>query len=449
VNIIKKVTKYFIVLLIFIILIYSKLGYSKKKQTILINDYEIEKFINELIYPIVNSSNLNLKEPYFLLTLDKTPNAYTNETEQLFINTGLITFIKNPESLIGVIAHEIAHITARHVSKRRSNIDKKKEWFEISNVLSLSAAVLAKNSDIFLGSNLASSQLIKTNISQYSKNQEREADKIAIEYLERAQITTSGLLDLLESLQIANEKKGIKADKFNNLTHPFKSERIAYIKKFRRNLKHNSSFYNKKIHERFRFIKAKIIGYTYELEDVKSIYSKNNSVEKKYALSIAYARNGFINKSIENINDLIIKFPNNPYFYETKGEILLNFGYVSESNQFFKKSLNIDESNDYIRLKLIKNLSKNIKNEDDAEKIMIQISKFKLDIWKNNEILNLQLKISEYLNQEDLFYESLAYIEIKKGNLDLAKKYFEYVIEITDNRERAESSKKNLDLLNK
>ena len=259
-NIIKKVTKYFIVLLIFIILIYSKLGYSKKKQTILINDYEIEKFINELIYPIVNSSNLNLKEPYFLLTLDKTPNAYTNETEQLFINTGLITFIKNPESLIGVIAHEIAHITARHVSKRRSNIDKKKEWFEISNVLSLSAAVLAKNSDIFLGSNLASSQLIKTNISQYSKNQEREADKIAIEYLERAQITTSGVLDLLESLQIANEKKGIKADKFNNLTHPFKSERIAYIKKFRRNLKHNSSFYNKKIHERFRFIKAKIIG---------------------------------------------------------------------------------------------------------------------------------------------------------------------------------------------
>ena len=92
-----------------------------------------------------------------------------------------------------------------------------------------------------------------------------------------------------------------------------------------------------KLQKKYKFIQAKISGYTLSLEDNQLKYNKNLDDNGKYALSISYARKGYMRESLKFINEIIKKYPENPFFYETKGEILLNFGYSYEAIKFFKK----------------------------------------------------------------------------------------------------------------
>ena len=62
----------------------------------------------------------------------------------------------------------------------------------------------------------------------------------------------------------------------------------------------------------------------------------------------------------------------------------------------------------------------NIKNKNDAKKIVEEFSLIKLDISSNNKILNLIVNVYEYLDEKDLMFLHLAMIEINKKNNDLA-----------------------------
>ena len=147
---------------------------------------------------------------------------------------------------------------------------------------------------------------------------------------------------------------------------------------------------------------------------------------------------------MDNINKLINLYPENPYFYETKGDILLSFGYSEEAYKFFEKSLSLDNNNDYARIHVIEYLLNKIDNKQDAIQIFDKILSFKLDIWKNNRILNVQAKICEILDREDYFYQTLAFIEINKGNNELGIKYLEYVINITEDESTKILAKKTI-----
>ena len=95
----------------------------------LVNDYEIEKLLNELINPIIKISNVEIKKPYFYLVLNPIPNGFVDKSNKVFITTGLITEINKPEALVGVLAHEIAHLKAGHLKKRDEQIESSKNLF--------------------------------------------------------------------------------------------------------------------------------------------------------------------------------------------------------------------------------------------------------------------------------------------------------------------------------
>ena len=156
------------------------------------------------------------------------------------------------------------------------------------------------------------------------------------------------------------------------------------------NSNHNNSYFNKEIQDCYKFIKAKTDGYTLDLEKIKLKYKDISHPAKKYALAISYAREGYINESIMLINELLIKYPNNEFFYETKGELLLSFGYSNEAYKFFNKSLNINNNNDYLRMKIIENLYYNMKDKNDALTIIENFNLIKMGIDNNNKMLQIK-----------------------------------------------------------
>ena len=158
----------------------------------------------------------------------------------------------------------------------------------------------------------------------------------------------------------------------------------------------------------------------------RALYKGFDTNDKKYALSISYAREGYMQESLELINHLIITYRDNPFFYETKGEILLNFGYSNESIKFFEKSLSLDNSNDYLRTKLITLLFNELKNDNkNGNRIIEEYELLKIN-KNNNKLLNILSKTYEFLNTISYQYYYKSMIEKNNGNKELAIEYLNY-----------------------
>src|SRR5690606_1566950 len=109
-------------------------------------------------------------------------NAFALPNGHLVINSQLIIDAKNQDEVLGVIAHELAHIHLNHINKKLA------KEFGIAIVVN---AIAGNNSEVLA----EISQTIASNA--FSRQDEREADLEAITYLERAQISPKALADFL------------------------------------------------------------------------------------------------------------------------------------------------------------------------------------------------------------------------------------------------------------
>ncbi len=407
------------ILFVFFVLFFSKISLAN-----IVLDHEIEKFLKEIIKPIITLSHSNFEESDLVIILEKTPNAFVNRDKKIVLTTGLLTFADRSEEILGILAHEIGHLDANHIDMRIEKLDNHKSISELSKIISLSTSLITNNPDFFIGTNIAYDEIAKNNISNFSKDQEREADIIALKYLEKTQISSNGLKNFLQRLVIFNENLGIKEGDLTVYTHPYNKERIENIIKFQKKSKYNNYYFSDQTNLRFKFVKAKINGYTLNIENNKLIYKNLDNDEKKYALSISYAKGGFIKESLNLINYLIIKYPENSFFYETKGEILLNYGYSNEATRFFEKSLTLDNENEYLRIKLIFQLYNKLEKIDDAKKILVEFKKLKNK--NNNNLLNLISNTYDFMDNISEKFYYLALIEKNKKNYILSYDYLEY-----------------------
>ncbi len=420
----KKVGGANLIIKIKILFVFFLLFFSKISLANIVLDHEIEKFLKEIIKPIITLSYSNFEESDLVIILEKTPNAFVNRDKKIVLTTGLLTFADRPEEILGILAHEIGHLDANHIDMRIEKLDNHKSISELSKIISLSTSLITNNPDFFIGTNIAYDEIAKNNISNFSKDQEREADIIALKYLEKTQISSNGLKNFLQRLVIFNENLGIKEGDLTVYTHPYNKERIENIIKFQKKSKYNNYYFSDQTNLRFKFVKAKINGYTLNIENNKLIYKNLDNDEKKYALSIGYAKGGFIKESLNLINDLIIKYPENSFFYETKGEILLNYGYSNEATRFFEKSLTLDNKNEYLRIKLIFQLYNKLEKIDDAKKILVEFKKLKNK--NNNNLLNLISNTYDFMDDISEKFYYLALIEKNKKNYILSYDYLEY-----------------------
>src|SRR5262249_12053399 len=133
-----------------------------------------------------------------------------------YVNTGLILTADNEAELAGVMAHEIAHVAARHATK---NITKKQIWDMASIPL------------IFVGGpagmavRQVTSLAVPMSFMKFSRDAEREADLLGMEYQYAAGYDPQAFIDFFEKLQVKDKhKSNFLAKAF--ATHPMTDDRI-------------------------------------------------------------------------------------------------------------------------------------------------------------------------------------------------------------------------------
>ena len=170
-------------------------------------------------------SQTQLGQPIGLVIIkDPQINAFAVPGGLFALNTGLITSAKNLDEIAGVMAHEIAHVAQRHYSRSQ-------EVFKGQGLLALAGiivgAAIASQSDSDVGSAvmLGTQAALMDKQLSYSRNQEREADRIGMQFMYAAGYNPQSMADYFETMHRATSRVSFLPDFW--LTHPLTTERMS------------------------------------------------------------------------------------------------------------------------------------------------------------------------------------------------------------------------------
>lgn len=197
-----------------------QLAQEVERTVKLVEDPVITEFVNRIGQNLARNSDV--KVPVTVKVIDDPQvNAFALPGGFMFINSGLIEKAQTEAELAGVIAHEIAHVAARHGTRQA--------WRgQVANLASLPLIFMGGWAGY--GVQQAAGLAIPLTFLKFSRDFERQADMLAVQYLYRAGYDTSAFIDFFERLEAEEKRRpGTLSEIFR--THPPTGDRIRDVQK--------------------------------------------------------------------------------------------------------------------------------------------------------------------------------------------------------------------------
>jgi beta-barrel assembly-enhancing protease len=191
-----------------------------------LDDPDVTDYVSALGYRLVAQSPTPEQPFQFFVIDDGSINAFALPGGFIGTYTGLITTAQSESELAAVLGHEVAHVTQRHIAR----LFQQQKQAGIASLAALAVAILAARSSPDLASAaLAGAQYatVQTQLN-FTRDNEREADRIGIQILERAGFDPAAMPAFLERLQRAYRVYESNAPSYVR-THPLTFERIADV----------------------------------------------------------------------------------------------------------------------------------------------------------------------------------------------------------------------------
>ncbi|MCM2308146.1 MAG: M48 family metalloprotease [Sulfuritalea sp.] len=189
-----------------------------------LDDPEVTSYLNRLGNRLAAQSAEARQEFEFFALRDTTLNAFAMPGGFIGVHTGLILAAASESELASVLAHEISHVTQRHLAR----LVNKSGQGQVTSLLALAVAILAARSspDLAMGAAMAGQGAAIQNQLNYSRDFEREADRFGLGVLERSGFDIRGMSSFFERLQKFGRLYENNAPGYLR-THPLTTERLA------------------------------------------------------------------------------------------------------------------------------------------------------------------------------------------------------------------------------
>jgi predicted Zn-dependent protease len=191
-----------------------------------LDDPEITGYLNRVGNRLAAQSQDSRQAFEFFVLRDPTLNAFAMPGGFIGVHTGLIMAAASESELASVLAHEISHVTQRHLAR----LINKAGQGQITALLGLAVAILAARSspDLAIGAAMAGQGAAIQNQLNYSRDFEREADRVGLDLLERTDFDIRDMSAFFERLQKYSRLYENKNSAPGYLrTHPLTTERLA------------------------------------------------------------------------------------------------------------------------------------------------------------------------------------------------------------------------------
>jgi predicted Zn-dependent protease len=294
----------------------------------ILRDAETEQFLSDITAPMAVSAGLGPHAVKLVLVRDPEINAFVAEGQQIYINTGTIEKADSANELEGVIAHELGHIEAGDAVRSQGAI-KTATRVSLLSLLLGAAAIAAGAPEIGMAAMMGGQSAAQGKFLAYSRQIEGSADASAVRHLNDAHYSGKGMVSFFGKLKQQEYRltpSYTSVDPFGQ-SHPMTNDReqalMADLSK--------SPWWNapndSQAQARFLRIKAKLIGF---LQDPPQVMRKfpesDHSVPAHYARAYAWHRGGYPDQAVKEVDALLATAPEDPYFNELKGQILLESG---------------------------------------------------------------------------------------------------------------------------
>jgi predicted Zn-dependent protease len=326
----------------------------------LIRDAEAEQLLRDYTRPILRAAGLEKQNIQMVIINEVSFNAFVADGRRIFVNTGAIMQSETPNQIIGVLAHETGHLAGGHLAKIREQLANAQTQLIIAMLLGAGALVAGARSG-GAGSGLtqgglaavqAPQEMIRRNLLSYQRQQEENADRAGVKYLTTTGQSARGMYETFKRFTSDSLFAARGADPYLQ-SHPMPAERVAALEELGR----SSPYWDKKddpaMQLRHDMVRAKISAFMEKPDTVSRRYqSSNNSLPARYARAIVTYRHGDLRSAIAQIDALIQEQPNNPYFYEVRGQALLEGGRPAEAIAPLRKAVQLSHNAPLIEMLL-------------------------------------------------------------------------------------------------
>lgn len=193
-----------------------------ERHTRILQDAVVNEYVNRLGQNLVRNSDA--KVPFTIKVIDSDEvNAFALPGGFMYVNTGLILAAEDEAELAGAMAHEIAHVAARHATRQKTR----------SIMLKVASVPL-----IFVGGGVgfalqqAAAAAVPLSMMRFSRNFEDEADYLGLEYVDKTGYDPVAFITFLERVQLLEEQShGILLKAFSS--HP---PIVEWVKRLQREI---------------------------------------------------------------------------------------------------------------------------------------------------------------------------------------------------------------------
>lgn len=314
----------------------------------LIRDTEIENYIKEWAAPVIKAADLDPASVNFILVQDSNINAFVAGGQNVFLYTGLLMKSKNPDEVIGVIAHELGHIRGGHLIRGKDAMENASYEAMLGTILGIGAAILTGDGGAAGAVAKGSSGLALNKLLAFSRIQESSADQAGLTFMERAHINPQGLVSFMDRL--ANEEVLPASQQSEYVrTHPLTRDRVESLTAGTERSAYNNVPMPPGWDDQHARMLAKLTGFVTPEYVVWNYSDKDTSLKARYARAIAAYRQNKIDEAQRLTDTLLADEPHNPYFLELKGQMLTDFGHPDQAIPYYKQAVALDPASGLIR----------------------------------------------------------------------------------------------------
>ncbi len=336
----------------------------------LIRDTEIEEVLRDFSEPLIRAGGLDPKAVDIYIVNDNSLNAFVTRGQNIFLHTGLILESKTPNQLKGVIAHETGHIVGGHLV--RSDYGRRSAYGSMLIAAGLGLAAILAGEEGAGGAILAGApQFGALEILAYTRVNESAADQYAAQYMEATGQSGKGLIQFFEKFRYQEVLSNAKRYPYFR-SHPLSSERIDALREVVDESPYTDAYDSDEDVYRFDMTKAKLRGFLEGQQLVFSRYpAEDTSDMARYARAVAFYRSAELKNAISEIDALIAKYPENPYYHELKWQILYESGRGEESIPPMQRALELKPDAPLFKISLAQAHLESTNREDTMEAIRL------------------------------------------------------------------------------
>ncbi len=277
----------------------------------LINDPEVVGYVNGIGERILEAVSPKYFDCRFFVVKDGRLNAFALPGGYIFITSGLLEELDSEDELAAVMAHEVAHVEARHVAKRLEALKR----LQIATGAATIAGFLLGGVEAGSAVAITSSAIAMSSLLAYSRADEREADRLGFEYMSRAGYDPRAFVSVLNKIMrhrwllTENEPSYL-------LTHPTPPERINYLETlaetFRVKKRERDILYLRRIQLRVKALSRDPNSLVVRYRELLKV--SPNDPMLHYGLAVAYLKKRFFSEAEEELKKVLESYPERVYF---------------------------------------------------------------------------------------------------------------------------------------